>query len=90
MPTAALPRIDDADHPLGAGMNMHMSGFDGLLVTAPVLVQCLDEVELQAQQPSAIAPVHADVCLLQVTLAALQKLETGESRGNDLNSKQGL
>src|SRR5881227_2938380 len=49
-----------------------------------------DEVELQAQQPSAIAPVHADVCLLQVTLAALQKLETGESRGNDLNSKQGL
>ena len=69
---------------------MHMSDFDGLLVTAPVLVQCLDEVELQAQQPSAIAPVHADVCLLQVTLAALQKLETGESRGNDLNSKQGL
>jgi hypothetical protein len=26
----------------------------------------------------------------QVTLAALQKLETGKSRGNDLNSKQGL
>ena len=32
---------------------MHMSDFDGLLVTAPVLVQCLDEVELEAQQPSA-------------------------------------
>ena len=30
-----------------------MSDFDGLLVTAPVLVQCLDEVELEAQQPSA-------------------------------------
>jgi len=28
---------------------MHMSGFDGLLVTAPVLVECLDEVELEAQ-----------------------------------------
>ena len=36
-----------------------------------VLVECLDEVELEAQQPSAIAPVHADVCLLQVTLATL-------------------
>src|SRR6266480_1641963 len=88
--TAFLPRIDDADHPLATGMDMHMADFDGLLVTATVLVQCLDEVELQAQQPGAIAPVHADVCLLQVTLAALQKLETGESRGNDLNSKQGL
>src|SRR2546429_6937009 len=87
---AFLPRIDDADHPLGTGIDMHMSDFDGLLVTATVLVQCLDEVELQAQQPGAIAPVHADVCLLQVTLAALQKLETGKSRGNDLNSKQGL
>jgi len=51
--TAVLPRIDYADHPLGTGMDMHMSDFDGLLVTAPVLVQCLDEVELEAQQPSA-------------------------------------
>src|SRR5439155_24284318 len=90
LPTAALPRIDDADHPLGAGMNMHMSGFDGLLVTAPVLVQCLDEIELEAQQPSGIAPVYADVCFLQDHLTALQKVESSESRGNDLNSKQGL
>src|SRR5438552_18856600 len=69
LPMHLTPRY--ADHPLGAGMNMHMSGFDGLLVTAPGLVECLDEVELEAQQPSAIAPVHADVCLLQVTLATL-------------------
>ena len=68
-------------------MDMHISGLDGLLVTAPVLVQCLDEFVLQPQQPSAIAAVHGDVCLLQVPLAMLQKLETSESRGNDLNSK---
>jgi hypothetical protein len=34
--------------PLSAGMNMHMSGFDALLVTAPVLVQWLHEVKLEA------------------------------------------
>ena len=71
-------------------MNMHMSGFDGLLVTAPVLVECLDEVELEAHQPGGIAPVHADVCFLQDHLTAPQKVESSESRGNDLNSKQGL
>src|SRR5712672_2358941 len=58
---AFLPRIDDADHPLGAGMDVYMSDFDCLLVTAPVLVQCFDELELQTQQPSAITPVHADI-----------------------------
>ena len=36
---AVLPRIDDADPPLGAGMDMHMTDFDGLLGTAPMLVQ---------------------------------------------------
>jgi len=35
---------------------MHISGLNGLLLTAPVLVQCLDQVELEAQQPVGIAP----------------------------------
>ena len=37
---------------------------DGLLVVAPatpVLVQCLDQLDLQAQQSSAITPVNLDV-----------------------------
>src|SRR6266576_1193105 len=38
-----LPRIYYADYPLGTGMDMHVSDFNGLLVTAPMLVQCLDE-----------------------------------------------
>jgi hypothetical protein len=44
---AVLPRIDDANHPVGARMDMHISGLNGLLLTAPVLVQCLDEVDLE-------------------------------------------
>jgi hypothetical protein len=45
-------------------MDMQMADFDGLLVTAPVLVQSLDKCELAAQQPGAIAAIHGDVRLL--------------------------
>ena len=72
---------------------MHMSDLDGLLVVAPstpVLVQCLDQLELQAQQSSAIAPVNLDVRILQMPLAELKEFEAGESSGSDLNGKQGL
>ena len=61
---AVFQRIDDADHPLATRMDMQL---DGLLVVAPatpVLVQCLDQLELQAQQSSAIAPVNLDVRIL--------------------------
>ena len=72
---------------------MHLSDLDGLLVAAPatpVLVQCLDEVELQAQQSSAIAPVNLDVRILQMPLAELKELEAGESSCSGLNGKKGL
>jgi hypothetical protein len=74
-------------------MDMHMSDLEGLLVAAPatpVLVQCLDQFELQAQQSSAIAPVNLDVRILQMPLAELKEFEAGESSGSDLNGKQGL
>jgi hypothetical protein len=73
---AVFQRIDDADHPLATRMDMHMSDLDGLLVAAPatpVLVQCLDQLELQAQQSSAIAPVNLDVRILQMPLAELKE-----------------
>ena len=57
---------------------MHMSNCKGLLVTAPVLVQCLDEFELQAQQSSGIATVDADEHFVQMLLTALKELEAGE------------
>jgi hypothetical protein len=83
---ARLPRINDANHPLGTGMDMNMSDFNGLLVTAPVVVQCPDEIKLQAQQLSGIAPVDADERFVQMPLAVPKELEAGESRCNDLNS----
>ncbi len=73
---AVFQRIDDADHPLATRMDMHLSDLEGLLVAAPatpVLVQCLDQLELQAQQSSAIAPVNLDVCILQMPLAELKE-----------------
>ena len=70
---AVFQRIDDADHPLATRMDMQL---DGLLVVAPatpVLVQSLDQLELQAQQSSAIAPVNLDVRILQMPLAELKE-----------------
>jgi hypothetical protein len=71
-------------------MDMHVSDFNGLLVTAPVLVQCLDELELEPQQSSSIAAVNADERFVQMPLAVLEELEAGKSCGNDLNSEQRL
>ena len=65
---------------------MNVSDFNRLLVAAPVLVECLDQLELQAQQSSTIAPIDADECFVQMPLAVLKELEAGESRCNDLNS----
>ena len=68
---AVFQRIDDADYPLATRMDMHMSDLDGLLVAAPatpVLVQCLDQLELQAHQSSGVAPVNLDVRILQMNM----------------------
>ena len=67
-------------------MDMKVSGLNGLLVAAPVLVQCLNELELQAQQSSGKAPVDADEHFVQMVLTALKELEAGESCRNYLNS----
>ena len=65
---------------------MNVSDFNRLLVAAPVLVQRSDQIKLQAQQSSGIAPVDADERFVQMPLAVLKELEAGESRSNDLNS----
>ena len=68
---AVFQRIDDADHPLATRMDMHMSDLDGLLVAAPaapVLVQCLDQLELQAHQSSGVAPVNLEVRIFQLNM----------------------
>jgi hypothetical protein len=54
VPSAAvLSRINYADYPLAARMNMNVSDFNGLLVTAPVLRQARALFIRQASRPSS-------------------------------------
>jgi len=41
-------------------MNMHVLHSDRLLVSAPVLVEALDQLKLKPEQSSSIAAVHID------------------------------
>ena len=69
---------------------MNVSDFNGLLVTTPVLVQCLDQVQLEPKQSSRIAPVDADERFIQMPLTLLKEPKGGEAGGYDLNSDEGL
>jgi len=71
-------------------MDVNVSDFNGLLVTTPVLVQCLDQLVLESEQSSSVPSVDADERFIQMALAVLEELEAGESGGNDLNSDQCL
>jgi hypothetical protein len=51
-------------------MDMNVSDFNSLLVTTPVLVQCLDQLELEPEQPSSISPVDADERFIRADDAA--------------------
>ena len=43
-------RIDNPNHPLGAGVEVDVLNLNGLLVTSPVSVEGLDQIELKPQQ----------------------------------------
>jgi hypothetical protein len=85
---AVLTRIYYADYPLGTGMDMDVSNFNRLLVTTPVPVDRLDQLELEPEQSSSIPAVDADERFIQMPLAVLKELEADESRGHDLNSDE--
>jgi hypothetical protein len=69
---------------------MDVSNLDSLLVTTPVLVQCLDQLELKPEQSSGIAPLDANERFIQMPLTVLKELEAGESGRHDLNGDEGL
>ena len=71
-------------------MDMDVPDFNSLLVATPVLVQCLDQLNLESEQSSSVPSVDADERFIQMALAVLEELEAGESGGNDLNSDQCL
>ena len=52
-------RIDNPNNPLGAGMEMDVLNLYGLLVTSPMSVEGLDQIELKPQQlaQSMMSPV---------------------------------
>jgi hypothetical protein len=83
-----LPRINDADHPLGTGMDMNVSDFNGLIVATPVPVEHLDQLELKPEQSSSIPTIDADERFIEMLLTVRKELKAGEARDGDLNSDQ--
>jgi hypothetical protein len=59
--------INNSQHPLGAGMKMHMFHSDRLLIAAPMLVERLNQLKLKLDQSNSIAAPNIDVCVLLVT-----------------------
>ena len=49
-------RIDNSNHPLGAGMEVDVLNLNGLLVTSPMSVEGLDQIELIASHRGSHCP----------------------------------
>ena len=62
-------RIHNSHHPLGAGMEMDVLNLNGLLVTSPMSVECLDQIELKPQQLVGVVAIHAYVLFGHVLVA---------------------
>ena len=50
IPLSLSGRIDNSNHPLGAGMEVDVLNLNGLLVASPMSVEGLDQIELKPQQ----------------------------------------
>ena len=66
-------RIDNSNHPLGAGMEVDVLNLNGLLVTSSMSVEGLDQIELKPQQLVGIIAIYADVLFGHVLVALAQK-----------------
>jgi len=69
-------RIDNPNHPLGAGMEVDVLNLNGLLVTSPMSVEGLDQIELKPQQPVRVIAVDSDVVFRHLPLALAQKTKS--------------
>ena len=83
-------RIDNPNHPLGAGMEVDVLNLNGLLVTSPMSVEGLDQIELKPQQLVGVIAIHADVLLGHVFVALAQKPQPREPGRNDLDRNKCL
>ena len=69
-------RIDNPNHPLGAGMEVDVLNLNGLLVTSSMSVEGLDQIELKPQQPVRVIAVDSDVVFRHLPLALAQKTKS--------------
>src|ERR1700674_1785904 len=74
-PLLAFIVIYNSDHPLGAGVEVHMLNLDGLAASSASSIKDLKQVILKFDELFGIAAVDRDVFLAQVTLAKLQHAE---------------
>jgi hypothetical protein len=56
-------RIDNSNHPLGAGMEVDVLNLNGLLVTSPMSVEGLDQIELKPPRPKGARQRYRSCCL---------------------------
>ena len=84
----SLSGIDDANHPLGAGMDVDVPNLHRLLVAPPVPVKGLDHVELKPKQLEGVVAVYADIDLIEVMLALAQEFVPGKPYRRDFDREQ--
>ena len=82
--------IDNSNHPLGAGMEVDVPNLNGLLVTSPMPVEGLHQIELKPQQLAGVIAVYADVLLGHALVALAQKAKPREPGCDDLHRYQGF
>ena len=83
-------RIHNSHDPLGAGMEVYMPNLNGLLVTSPMPVEGLHQIELKPQQLAGVIAVYADVLLGHALVALAQKAKPREVGCDDLHRYQGF
>ena len=73
IPLSLSGSIDDPNNPLGARVEVYVPNLNGLLVTSPMSVKGLHQIELKPQQLVGVIAVYADVLLGHVLVALAQK-----------------
>jgi hypothetical protein len=72
--------IDNANHPLGAGMDVKVTDLDRLLMASPMAIESLDQVKLQSEELAGVWTIGANVLLSHAVLALTQKAKSCEPR----------
>lgn len=78
-------RINDADQPLGTGMDVEMMDLHGLLMAPPMPVESLDQIKLQPEELIGVGAISSDEFLGHVVLALSQKAKSRKARCDDLD-----